>query len=74
MNWVPFYVFWGGLHSQHMVIARLRVELELQLLAYTIATASWDPSPICNLHSSSQQCCILTQQSEKGSNPCSHGY
>ena len=34
-----------------------RVELELQLPAYTTATP--DPSQVCNLHHSSQQCRIL---------------
>ena len=31
------------------------VESELWPLAYTTATATWDPSPICDLHHSSQQ-------------------
>ena len=31
------------------------VELELQLKAYTIATATWDPSRVYNPHHSSQQ-------------------
>ena len=31
------------------------VELELQMPAYTTATATWDPSSICDLHHSSQQ-------------------
>ena len=30
--------------------SRLRVELELQLSAYTTATAARDPSHVCNLH------------------------
>ena len=29
------------LHLQHMEVPRLEVELALQLLAYTIATATW---------------------------------
>ena len=37
-----------------MEILRLGVELELQLPAYTTATAMWDPSLIHNLHRSSQ--------------------
>ena len=42
-----------------MEVPRLGVELELQLLAYTTATATRDPSLICDLHHSSQQCWIL---------------
>ena len=42
-----------GPHSQHMEVPRLGAELELPLLAYTIATATWDLSHICNLHHSS---------------------
>ena len=43
-----------GLPSQHMEVPRLRVESDLQLPAYTTATATPDPSRICNLHPSSQ--------------------
>ena len=38
-----------------MEIPRLGVKLELQLPAYVTATATWDPSHVCNLHQSSQQ-------------------
>ena len=41
-----------------MEVPRLGVESELQLLPYTTATATWDPSHICSLHHSSQQCQI----------------
>ena len=44
--------------------ARLGVQSELQLLAYTPATAMQDPSLICNVHHSSQQHQILNQLSE----------
>ena len=40
---------------QHMEASRLGVELELWLLAYTTATAMWDPSHICKLLHSSRQ-------------------
>ena len=43
---------------------RLAVKLELQLLAYTTATATWDPSHICDLLLSSQQRQILNTLSE----------
>ena len=35
--------------------SRLGVELELQLLAYITATATWDLSRVCDLHCNSQQ-------------------
>ena len=38
-----------------MEVPRLGVELELQLPACTTATATQDPSHICNLHRSSLQ-------------------
>ena len=47
-----------GLHLWHLDVCRLKVESELQLPAYATATAMWDPSCICNLYHSSQQCQI----------------
>ena len=47
-----------------MEVPRLGVESELQLLAYTTATATWDPSRICDPHHSSQQRWILNPLSE----------
>ena len=44
---------------QHMDVPRLEVESELQLLAYTTATASRDLSQVCDLHHSSWQCQIV---------------
>ena len=41
--WVFLFVCLG-LHPQHVEVLRLGVELELQLLAYTTATAMQDPS------------------------------
>ena len=38
-----------------MEVPSLGVESELQLLAYTTATAMWDPSHVWNLHHSSRQ-------------------
>ena len=49
-------------------VPRLRVPLELQLLAYTTAyttaTATPDPSHVCNLHHTSRQHWILNPPSE----------
>ena len=42
-----------GLYLQHMEVPRLGVESELQLLAYTTATATQDPTRICDLYHSS---------------------
>ena len=56
--------FFLGPNPRHMEVPRLGVELELQLTAYTRDTASRDPSRICDLHHSSQQCRILNPLSE----------
>ena len=55
---VCFFCFLG-LHPQHMEIPRLGVESELQLPAYTTATATQDLSRVCDLHHSSGQRQIL---------------
>jgi len=56
--------------------SRLRVELELQLPAYTTPqpTAMWAPScvRICGLHCSSQQCHILDPMMEARDRTCIH--
>ena len=51
MFWVVFFLatLW------HMEVPRLGVELDMQLLAYTTATATWDSSRVCDLHHSSRQ-------------------
>ena len=45
--------------ATHIAYGRLGVEMKLELLAYTTATAMQDPSGICDLHYSSQKCWIL---------------
>ena len=57
----PFFL---GPHMQHMDVPRLGVEPELQLLAYTTATATRDPNHVCDLHHSSWQCWILNPLNE----------
>ena len=47
-----------------MEVPRLGVESELQLLAYATATATPDPSHVCNLHHGSWQHWILIPLSE----------
>ena len=46
------------LHPQHIEVPRLGVALELHLLAYATATATWDLGHVCELHHSSWQCRI----------------
>ena len=58
-----FLVFLGP-HPWHMESPRLGVKLELQLLAYTTAIVMKDPSHVCDLHHSSQQCQILNPLNE----------
>ena len=48
------YFCFLGLHPQHREIPRLGVELKVQLLAYTTATAMQDLRHVCNLYHSSQ--------------------
>ena len=57
-----------GMYLQHMELPRLGVELELQLLDY--ATATPDPSGVCNLHHSSWQYQILNPLSEVRDQTC----
>ena len=59
-----FFFFFLGPHLQHMEGPRLGFESEVQLPAYTTTTATRDPSCICGLHRSSQQCWILNPLSE----------
>ena len=47
-----------------MEISKLGVKLELQLPAYATATAMLDPSCICDLRCSLQQCWILSPLSK----------
>ena len=59
-----FFFCFLGPNWQHMEIPRLGVESELQLPAYAIATATWDPSRVSDLHHSSLQCWLLNPLSE----------
>ena len=70
---VSIFLPFLGQHPQHMEVPRLGVESELQLLAYTTATATPDPSHICNLHHSSQKCWILAAEQGQGSKLQPHG-
>ena len=59
-----------GPYSQHMEVLWLGVESELQLPAYTIAAATWDPSCICDLPHSSWQHWILNPLTKAGDWTC----
>ena len=59
-----------GPHLWPMKVSRLKVKMELQLPAYDTATATPDPSHICNQHHSSQQCWILNPLSEARDQTC----
>ena len=67
----PFLKIFLGLHPWHMDVPRLGVETELQLPAYTTATAMQDLSRICDLHHRSWQHQILDALSEAGIQPAS---
>ena len=56
---VLFVFVFLGLYPRHMEVPRLGVESELQLPAYTTATATPDPSRVWELHHSSWQWGIL---------------
>ena len=59
-----------GPHLWHMEIPRLRVISQLQLPAYTTATAMQDPSLICDEHHSSQQRRILNPMNKAREQTC----
>ena len=63
-----FYFLWP--HLQHMEISRLGVQSELQLPAYTTATAMPDLSLVCDLHHSLWQCWILNPLSKARDQTC----
>ena len=48
-------LFFFFLEGGNMEVPRLGVESELQLPTYARATATWDPSRLCDLYHSSQQ-------------------
>ena len=61
--WILF-LFYFLLFRAAPKVLQLGVESKLQPPAYTTATATWDPSRICDLHHSSQQRRILNPLSE----------
>ena len=65
---LPFCIL--GPHPWHMEVPRLGVKWELQLPAYTTATATQEPSHVCDLHCSSQQHQIFNPLSEVRDGTC----
>ena len=61
---LTFLFFFLGPHPWHMEVPRLGVKLELQLPAYIAATATRDPSHVCDLHHRSWQHWILNSLSK----------
>ena len=59
-----FVLLFRAAPKKHVEVPRIGVKLELQLPACTTATATQDPSCICDLHQSSRQCWILNPVSE----------
>ena len=64
-----FCFFFFQLHLRHMEVPSLRVASKLRLPAYTTATASPDPSGVCDLHHSSWQRWILNPWARPGIEP-----
>ena len=65
-----FFFFFKGPHLWHMDVSRLGVKSELQLPAYTAATATQDLSHIYDLHHSLQQRGILNPLNEARDRTC----
>ena len=65
-----FFLVFLGPYPQQMEVPRLGIKSELQLPAYTTATATWDPSRFCDLHHSSWQHWILNPLSEARNRTC----
>ena len=70
LPFLDFFFFFLGPHPRHMEVPRLGAELELHLPAYTTATATRDPSCICNLRCNVRQCWILNPRSEARDRTC----
>ena len=65
---IYLYLFYClGPHLWQTEVPRLGVESELPV--YTTATATQDPTHVCDLHHSSWQCWILTQWARPGIKP-----
>ena len=68
---VLFYLVSLRLYLQHMEVPRLGIKWELLLPVYTTATATQDPTCVCDLYHSSRQCWSLTYWATPGIEPTS---
>ena len=60
-----YFLFYSlGLQVQHREVPKLGIDSQLQLPVYARATATPDPSHVCDLHHSSRQCQILNPLSK----------
>ena len=72
------FFFFLGPHLRHMEVPRLGVKLELQLSAYTVAIATWDPSQgswqhwILNPTSEARDRTHILMDTSQVRNPLSH--
>ena len=64
MSVMVYFFFFLGPHLRHMEVPMLGVDSELQLPAYTTATATWDPNHICDLATACSNTWILNPLSE----------
>ena len=70
LHFLSVFFCFLGLHLRHMEVPRLGVQSQLQLPAYTTATATSDPSCVCGLHHSLWQHWILNPLSEARDRTC----
>ena len=70
--WLVFYFILFFLRATPVAYgsSQARGELELQLIAYSTATATWDPSHVGDLHHSSRQRWIPDPLSKAGDRTC----
>ena len=68
----PF--FFLGPHLRDIEVPRLGVKLELELPAYTTATATRDLSGVCDLITAQGNAGSLTHEQDQGMNRPPHGY
>ena len=66
-----YFIVFLGPHPQYIEIPRLEVKSELQILAYTTATATPDLRQVCDLHTAHSNAGSLTHCVRPGIEPTS---
>ena len=74
LNFFIYFFCFLGSHLRHLEVPRRGLESQPQLLAYTTATARWDPSRVCDRDHSSWQHRVPTPLRGQGPNQHPHGY